>query len=177
MTMSIFTSCIIPVLTAAILAVGLSKRIDVFGEFVKGAKENLSVCADLLPTLIALITAVGMLRASGAMDLLTGVFSPLLSRAGFPKECLPLALVRPVSGSGALAVYEDILQANHPDSYAGRVASVMLGSTETTFYTIAVYYGAAKIKNTRHTLAAALTGDLTGFIFSVLTVNLIFGLI
>ena len=106
---------------------------------------------------------------------MTGLLSGFFDKIGFPAECLPLALIRPVSGSGALAVYEALLEEQGPDSFAGRVASVMLGSTETTFYTLAVYYGAVKIKNTRHTLAASLAGDITGFIVSVLTVNILFG--
>ena len=114
-----------------------------------------------------------MFKASGAMELITNVSAQIFDSIGFPSQCLPLALIRPVSGSGALAVYESIISDSGPDSFAGKVASVMLGSTETTFYTLAVYYGAAGIKKTRHTLAASLTGDLTGFIFSVLTVNLL----
>lgn len=164
---------LIPAVTVTVILWGLKSRTELFTEFTAGAKENLIVCAELLPTLIALITAVGMFRASGASELITGLCSGFFDKLGFPAECLPLALIRPVSGSGALAVYESILAENGPDSFAGRAASVMLGSTETTFYTIAVYYGAVKIKNTRHTLPAALAGDLTGFIISVLAVNLL----
>lgn len=165
----------IPVIILIIISHGLYKKVDVFSEFACGAKENLATCAGLLPTLIALITAVGMFRASGAEEMIISLVSGFFDRTGFPAECLPLALIRPVSGSGALAVYESLLEKNGPDSFAGRVASVMLGSTETTFYTLAVYYGAVKIKNTRHTLAASLAGDMTGFIVSVLTVNIFFG--
>lgn len=165
----------IPVIILIIISHGLYKKVDVFSEFACGAKENLATCAGLLPTLIALITAVGMFRASGAEEMIISLVSGFFDRIGFPAECLPLALIRPVSGSGALAVYESLLEKNGPDSFAGRVASVMLGSTETTFYTLAVYYGAVKIKNTRHTLAASLAGDMTGFIVSVLTVNIFFG--
>ena len=161
------TSLVIPICAAIVILWGIYKRTDIFGEFVKGAADNLKTCAELLPTLIALITA------SGAMELITNVSAQIFDSIGFPSQCLPLALIRPVSGSGALAVYESIISDSGPDSFAGKVASVMLGSTETTFYTLAVYYGAAGIKKTRHTLAASLTGDLTGFIFSVLTVNLL----
>lgn len=168
-------SAVIPVIIVIIIVYGLYKRVDVFAEFAEGARENMKTCARLLPTLIALITAVGMFRASGAQELITSLVSGFFDRTGFPEECLPLALIRPVSGSGALAVYEALLEENGPDSFAGRVGSVMLGSTETTFYTLAVYYGAVKIKNTRHTLAASLAGDMTGFIVSVLTVNIFFG--
>lgn len=170
-----FTDWIIPCVTAIVMIWGLKNKTDIFGDFVEGAKENLRVCADILPTLVALITAVGMLRASGAMDLMTELCSGFFDRLGFPVQCLPLALIRPVSGSGALAVFEAILSENGPDSFAGKAASVMLGSTETTFYTIAVYYGAVRVKNIRHTLPAALLGDLTGFIVSVLAVNLLLG--
>lgn len=163
---------IIPAVTAIIILWGLKSKTDIFGEFAAGAAENLKVCAELLPVLIALITAVGMLRASGAIELLTSLLGDAFERTGFPAECLPLALIRPFSGSGALAVFEDIIAQWGPDSRPGKIASVMLGSTETTFYTIAVYFGAVKIKRTRHTLPAALIGDLTGFIISVLTVNL-----
>ena len=165
------TSLVIPICAAIVILWGIYKRTDIFGEFVKGAADNLKTCAELLPTLIALITAVGMFKASGAMELITNVSAQIFDSIGFPSQCL--ALIRPVSGSGALAVYESIISDSGPDSFAGKVASVMLGSTETTFYTLAVYYGAAGIKKTRHTLAASLTGDLTGFIFSVLTVNLL----
>lgn len=167
------TSLVIPISAAIVIIWGICRKTDIFGEFVKGAADNLKTCAELLPTLIALITAVGMFRASGAAELITGASAQLFDRIGFPSECLPLALIRPVSGSGALAVYENIISEKGPDSFAGKVASVMLGSTETTFYTLAVYYGAAGIKKTRHTLAASLAGDMAGFVFSVLTVNLL----
>ena len=169
------TDYIIPVFIGLIIIYGCIKKVDVFDEFLSGARENLQTGVDILPSLIAMITAIGMFKASGAMELLAKAMSPVTEFLGFPSECLPLAIMRPVSGSGALAVFETILNEVHPDSFAGRVASVILGSTETTFYTIAVYYGAANIKNTRHTLVSALSADFTGFIVSVLTVRLIFG--
>lgn len=169
------TDYIIPVFIGLIIIYGCIKKVDIFDEFLSGARENLKTGVDILPSLIAMITAIGMFKASGAMELLAEVMSPVTEFLGFPSECLPLAIMRPISGSGALAVFETILSEVHPDSFAGRVASVILGSTETTFYTIAVYYGAANIKNTRHTLVSALSADFTGFIVSVLTVRLIFG--
>ncbi|MCI5905429.1 MAG: spore maturation protein [Oscillospiraceae bacterium] len=169
------TDYIIPLFIGLIIIYGCIKKVDIFDEFLSGARENLKTGVDILPSLIAMITAIGMFKASGAMELLAKAMSPVTEFLGFPSECLPLAIMRPVSGSGALAVFETILSEVHPDSFAGRVASVILGSTETTFYTIAVYYGAANIKNTRHTLASALSADFTGFIISVLTVRLIFG--
>ena len=121
------------------------------------------------------MTAVGMFRASGAMEALSGLCAPVLELLGVPPETAPLMLVRPISGSGALAVAGDLIAANGPDSYVGRVAAVMLGSTETTFYTIAVYFGAAGIRKTRHTIPAALTADCVGFAASALAVRLFLG--
>ena len=164
---------VIPVFIALIMIVGLIKKVDVFGEFTDGAKENLRSAFEVLPALIALMTAIGMFKASGGLDIISAAISPITELLGFPRECIPLAIIRPVSGSGALAVFESILNDISPDSFPGRVASVMIGSTETTFYTVAVYYGITKVKKTRHTIASSLTADLTGFIFSALTVRLL----
>ena len=169
-----FTSYIIPLIIAGILIYGLIKGVDVFNEFIEGAKDNLKIGVQILPALIALMTCVGMFKASGAMNIFTNFIKPLTDVLGFPSECVPLAMIRPISGSGALAVYENILTYNHPDSFVGRVASVMLGSTETTFYTIAVYYSVTNIKKTRHTLVCALSADFTSFVISALVVNLFF---
>lgn len=166
---------IIPFFIALIMIIGLIKHVDVFGEFTDGAKENLKAAFDVLPALIALMTAIGMFKASGALEVISEAVSPVTGFLGFPKECIPLAIIRPVSGSGALAVFESILNDVSPDSFAGRVASVIIGSTETTFYTIAVYYGITNVKKTRHAVASSLIADLTGFIISALTVRLILG--
>lgn len=164
---------VIPAFIALIMIIGLAKRVDVFGEFTDGAKENLKSAFEILPALIALMTAIGMFKASGGLELISTAIAPITDFLGFPRECIPLALIRPVSGSGALAVFESILTEVSPDSFAGRVASVVIGSTETTFYTIAVYYGITKVKKTKHAIASSLTADLTGFILSALTVRLI----
>ena len=164
---------VIPVFIALIMVIGLAKRVDVFSEFTDGAKENLKSAFDVLPALIALMTAIGMFKASGGLEIISSAIAPITDFLGFPKECIPLALIRPVSGSGALAVFESILTEVSPDSFAGRVASVVIGSTETTFYTIAVYYGITNVKKTKHAIASSLTADLTGFILSALTVRLI----
>ena len=164
---------VIPVFIALIMIIGLAKRVDVFSEFTDGAKENLKTAFDVLPALIALMTAIGMFKASGGLEIISSAIAPLTEFLGFPRECIPLALIRPVSGSGALAVFESILTEVSPDSFAGRVASVVIGSTETTFYTIAVYYGITKVKKTKHAIASSLAADLTGFILSALTVRLI----
>ncbi len=166
---------VIPFFIAIIIVSGLIKRVDVFDEFIRGAKENLGAAFEILPALIALMTAIGMFKASGALEVISEAISPITAFLGFPEECIPLAIIRPVSGSGALAVFESILNDVSPDSLAGRVASVIIGSTETTFYTIAVYYGITNVKKTRHAVASSLTADLTGFIMSALTVRLFLG--
>lgn len=166
---------VIPFFIALIMIIGLAKKVDVFSEFTEGAKENLKASVSVLPSLIALMTAIGMFKASGAMELISTAISPLTSFLGFPEECIPLAIIRPISGSGALAVFENILTDVSPDSFAGRVASVIIGSTETTFYTIAVYYGITKVKKTRQALSASLAADFTGFVLSALTVRIILG--
>ena len=163
---------VIPVFIALIILTGIVKRIDVFGEFTEGARENLKAAFDILPALIALMTAIGMFKASGGLDVISRLISPITDFLGFPSECIPLAIIRPVSGSGALAVFESILSDVSPNSFAGRVASVIIGSTETTFYTAAVYYGITNVKKTRHAIASSLIADFTGFILSALTVRL-----
>ena len=168
-------SLVIPLLLAAVAVYGAARRVDVYGALTRGAGEGLSVLARIVPALVGLMTAVAMFRASGALEWLTGLCAPALELLGIPPETAPLMLVRPISGSGALAVAGDLIAAQGPDSYAGRVAAVMLGSTETTFYTIAVYFGAAGIRRTRHTIPAALTADCVGFAASALAVRLFFG--
>ena len=169
------SSLVIPVLLAAVAVYGMGKRVDVYSALTHGAEEGLTVLLRIIPALVGLLTAVSMFRASGAMEWLSHLCAPVLNRAGIPPELMPLMLIRPVSGSGALAVASDVITAHGPDSYAGRVAAVMLGSTETTFYTIAVYFGSAGIHRTRHAVPAALTADLTGFLASALAVRLLFG--
>ena len=166
---------IVPLLLAGTAVCALARRVDVYAALTAGAGEGLRVMARICPALIGLLTAVGMFRASGAMDALAGVLAPLLRLLGIPPETAALLLVRPVSGSGALAVGSELMAAYGADSYIGRVAAVMLGCTETTFYTIAVYFGAAGIRRTRYTVPAALTADLTGFIAAALSVRLFFG--
>lgn len=168
------TDLIIPVFMAIIIIIGLIKKVDVFSEFVSGAWENIKVGVQILPALIGLMLCIGMFNASGALTIISDFVKPFTEVLGFPSECVPLALIRPISGSGAITIFENILSANSPDDFVGRVASVMLGSTETTFYTIAVYYGVTKIKKTRQTLLASLSADFTGFVMSALVVRLLF---
>ena len=170
-----FSSFVIPVLLAAVAVYGLGKRVDVYAALTRGAEEGLGTMLRIVPALVGLLTAVSMFRASGAMEWLSSLCAPALELLGIPPETAPLMLVRPVSGSGALAVATDLITRYGPDSYISRVAAVMLGSTETTFYTIAVYFGSAGIHRTRHTVPAALTADLVGFAASALAVRLFFG--
>jgi spore maturation protein B len=159
---------------SAIILYGLIKKVDIFECFLEGAKEGLGTSVSILPALVALMTCVGMFKASGVLDILTYALSPVAELLRMPKEIIPLAILRPISGSGAMVIFNNILAEFGPDSYIGRVASVLEGSSETTFYTIAVYYGAIKLTKTRHTLAASLTADLTGFVMSALMVTLFF---
>ena len=160
---------IIPLLLAGAAACGTGRRVNVYAALTRGAEDGLTVLLHVIPALVGLLTAVSMFRASGAMDALARLCAPVLNLLGIPAETVPLMLVRPVSGSGALAVASDLMAAHGPDSYIGRVA------TETTFYTIAVYSGSAGIARTRHTVPAALAADLTGFLTAALTVRLLFG--
>ena len=169
------SSLVVPVLLAAVAAVGLGKRVDVYSALTHGAEEGLTVLLRVIPALVGLLTAVSMFRASGAMEWLSVLCAPVLERLGIPPEVTPLMLVRPVSGSGALAVGIDLMTTYGPDSYIGRVAAVMLGSTETTFYTIAVYFGSAGIRKTRYAIPAALAADLAGFMAAAFAVRLYYG--
>ena len=134
-----------------------------------GAQEGLKLLVSLVPTLVLLLTAVGMLRASGAIDYISAFLSPVFAFVGIPPETALLVLIRPISGSAALAIGADLMAAYGVSSYIGKTVAIMLGSTETTFYTIGVYFGAAGIKKTKYTLPAALIADLTGFIMASCT--------
>ena len=170
------SSLVIPVLLAGVALYGMGKRVDVYGALTHGAEEGLTVLLKVLPALVGLLTAVAMFRASGALEWLTGLCAPALEFLGIPPETTPLMLVRPVSGSGALAAATELIEQYGPDSYIGRTAAVMVGSTETTFYVIAVYFGAAGIKRTRWAVPAALCADITGFAVSALAVRLLWGM-
>ena len=173
--MADFGSYAVPIVMACIILFGFLRSVPVFDTFVAGAKEGLASTVSILPTLVGLIMAVAMLNASGALDLLSNFLAPAARVLGLPQAVMPLVLIKPISGSGSTAILTQIYKDCGPDSFAGRVASVMAGSTETTFYAVAVYYGAVGIKKTRHTIPAAIVGDLTACIFSALTVHLFFG--
>ncbi len=170
-----FTDWIIPLVTAAIIIVALFKKVDIFGCFCEGAAEGLQTCKDILPALVLLMVCIAMLRSSGVIDGLTALLTPLCEIVCFPAECIPMVLLRPFSGSGAIAIYNEIATQNGANSLAERVAAVLIGSSETTFYTIAVYFSAVKIKKTRHAVPAALTADLTAWLVCGMVVMLMFG--
>lgn len=157
-----------PIFIAVFVVAGLVKRVGVYDCFTEGAKDGVHSMLGIIAPLVGLMVAINMFRASGALEIIASAAAPLLSVIGMPADVLPLAMLRPISGSASLAVVTDIFRTCGPDSAAGKIASVMMGSTETTFYTIAVYFGAVGIKNTRHTLAAALSADITGIVFSAL---------
>lgn len=164
----------IPATVFIIIVFGLVRHVPLFDTFLAGAKEGLSSVVAILPSLVGLMMAVSMLSASGALDMLSSFLAPAARLLGLPSEVMPLALIKPISGSGATAILTQIFQNNGTESFAGRVASVMSGSTETTFYAIAVYFGAVGIRKTRHAIPAALTAELTACVVSALAVRLFF---
>lgn len=164
-----------PIFIASVVVVGLIRKVPLFDAFVEGAKKGFQILLNIAPTIVGLIVAVDMLKASGAIDMLCDFISPVADTLGFPKEIVPMVLLRPVSGGGSTALLTGIYKDCGPDSFAGQVASVLAGSTETTFYATAVYYGSVKVKKIRHTLVAALSADFTAAVMAVLTVRLILG--
>lgn len=162
----------LPVLIGIIVVFGFLRDVDVFDVFLTGAKEGIRSTFHIMPTLIGLILAVTMLRASGLLELLCGALTPLTQALGISPELVPLALLRPVSGSGSSAYTLSLLQQFGPDSETGKIASVLSSSTETTFYAIAVYFGACGCKKLYYTVPAALMGDCMAVVFSILSVKL-----
>ncbi|MGN0503403.1 MAG: spore maturation protein [Ruminococcus sp.] len=167
---------VMPAFACIIVVFGLIKRVPVFDIFLKGAKEGIQILYNIAPTIIGLVFAVDLLRSSGAIDAICNFIEPIADYLGFPKEIVPMVLLRPVSGSGSTALLTSLYEQCGPDSFAGRVASVLAGSSETTFYAIAMYFGCIKVKKIRHTLFAAIIADITAAVMSVLTVRLYFGI-
>lgn len=160
---------LIPLLMLTLSLAALHKKQDVYGALLEGGMDGLRLLMSIVPALVMLLTAVSMLRASGAVELLTKWLRPAAETVGLPAQILPLALIRPISGSAALAVGAELMTTYGADSLIGRTAAILLGSTETTFYTISVYFGAAGIRRTRYAVPAALAADLTGFFVAALT--------
>lgn len=164
----------IPVVILVIISEALKEKKSVFDIFLKGAFDGAEISLKIFPTLIGLFVAIGMLRSSGVLDFIIKLITPFLTLVNFPSEVVPLALLRPISGSASMAVATDIIKNNGVDSFIGILASVIMGSTETTLYTIAVYTSAVKIKKTRGILFVALTADVTGIIVSLIICKLLF---
>ncbi|NLL38562.1 MAG: spore maturation protein [Clostridiales bacterium] len=165
---------VIPLIIAGTAIVALSRKTDVYSSLISGISDGGKVVIGIFPALIALLSAYYMLRASGALDAFTSAMTPVFNFFGIPPEIAGLVLLRPLSGSGALAVGSELINRHGPDSLIGRTAAIMLGSTETTFYAIAVYFGAAKIKRTRYAVPAALTADFICVVTAALTTKLLF---
>jgi spore maturation protein B len=165
----------IPVLLAAIPLYGAIRGVKVYESFVEGAKGGFQMAIRIIPYLVAIIVAVGMLRGAGAIDMLSQWMGPLLQRVGFPVEILPLAIMRPLSGSGSMGIVTELIKTHGPDSFLGRVAATAYGSTETTFYVLAVYFGAVGIKKARHAVISGLTADVVSLVAAILFCRLMFG--
>ena len=166
-----FSNLAMPMVIFFIVLYGVSEKVKVFDNFLEGAKEGIKTTFSILPTLIGLFLAIGVLRSSGVLDFIIKLSSPILEIFNFPNELMPLAILRPISGSASIAVATDIMKQAGVDSLIGNIASTIMGSTETTLYTIAIYTSCIKIKKTRFILLAALTADITGIIVSNLIWN------
>lgn len=164
----------IPFILLAIPSYALFKKIKVYEAFTEGAKEGFDTAVRIIPFLVAMLVSIGVFRASGVLDLLIKVISPVTEIIGMPAETLPMALIRPLSGGGATGVMSELINTHGPDSLIGRMVSVMMGSTETTFYVLAVYFGAVSISKTRHALAAGLIADVVGILAAVIITNIMF---
>ncbi|GAB6086083.1 spore maturation protein [Alkaliphilus crotonatoxidans] len=165
----------IPFMMSCILIHGLIKGVKLYDAFVEGAAEGFKTVVRIMPNLIAIFLAIGLLRKSGAMELLVAIMTPLVKPLGIPGEVLPLALMRPFSGSGSLGILKDLIESYGADSFIGRVAATMMGSAETIFFTMAVYFGAIGISKSRHTVMAALISHFAAVIASVVLVQIFFG--
>lgn len=166
---------LIPFLIAAILLYGTYKKVPTYEAFVEGGKEGLKIAVTLVPFLVGMLVAISVFRASGAMDLLVHFLSPMLAIFGIPADIIPLALMRPISGTGALAITTDLIKTHGPDSLIGRLASTMQGSTDTTFYILTVYFGAVGIKKMGDALKVGLLADFVGITASIIIVTIVFG--
>ncbi len=165
----------IPALVLFIVIYGMIKKVKIYEAFVEGAKEGFNVGVRIIPYLVAMLVAIGIFRAGGGMEILASILSPVTRLIGMPPEALPMAIIRPLSGSGALGVMSEIIKTHGPDSLIGRMVSVMMGSSETTFYVLAVYFGSVSITKTRQAVPAGIIADIVAVLVSVWLVNLIFG--
>lgn len=164
----------IPFIVLAIPLYGMFKKVKVYEAFTEGAKEGFHTAVNIIPFLVGILVAIGAFRASGGMDILTNLLSPITEAFGMPGEVVPMALMKPLSGGGASGLMNDLFTTYGPDSLIGRMASIMAGSTETTFYVLAVYFGAIGIKKTRHAVPAGLIADVVGIVTAVFVTNVMF---
>ena len=165
----------IPALVLIIVGYGAIKKVKIYSAFVEGAKEGFDVAVRIIPFLVGMLVAIGIFRASGAMDFLFMILSPITNLIGMPSEALPMALIRPLSGSGALGVMSETFKAHGADSLLGRMVSVMMGSGESTFYVLAVYFGSVSVTRTRQAVPAGIVADVVAIFMSVWLVNMIWG--
>lgn len=172
--MKYLTESIIVLIILFIITYGILKKVKIYECFIEGVKEGIQVCLRIFPYLLAMLAAVGIFRESGALDGFIELFKPVVNLIGLPAEVIPLAFIKPLSGSGAVGIFTETLHKYGADSFIGRVASILMGSTETIFYTISVYYGAAQIKKIRHTLWAAIFADLTALIMAAFLARIFF---
>ncbi len=172
---AVLSTWALPLVLLLIPLVGYLRRVRIYEAFVEGAAEGFHTAVRIMPFLVAMLVAAGVFRASGALDDSVAVLRPLLALAGVPPELVPLAVMRPLSGTGALGLTTELLASDGPDSLIGRMASTILGSTDTTFYILTVYFGAAGIRNPRYAVIVGLVGDFTGFFMSIYICRLLFG--
>ncbi len=171
---SILSILAIPALVLFIVAYGAIKKVKIYESFVEGAKEGFNVGVRIIPYLVAMLVAIGIFRAGGAMEILSSILSPVTSLIGMPPEAVPMALIRPLSGSGALGVLAELTKTHGPDSLIGRMVAVMMGSSETTFYVLAVYFGSVGITKTRQAVPGGIVADVVALVASVWVVHLLF---
>ena len=173
--MGVISVVAIPALVFFIVVYGAIKKVKIYEAFVEGAKEGFNVGVRIIPYLVAMLVAIGIFRAGGAMEILATLIAPITKLIGMPAEALPMAIMRPLSGSGGLGVMSEVIKTHGADSLLGRMVSVMMGSGETTFYVLAVYFGSVSITKTRQAVPAGIVADIVGILMSVWLVNLIFG--
>lgn len=164
----------IPFIIVAIPVYGMFRKVKVYESFVEGAKGGFQMALRIIPYLVAILVAIGMLRGAGAIDMLARWLGPALKYVGFPVEILPLAIMRPLSGSGSLGLVTELINVHGPDSFIGRLAASAYGSTETTFYVLAVYFGAVGIKKTRHAVISGLAADIASLIAAIIICRMVF---
>ncbi len=173
-TMELISSWLLPALIAFVPVYGLARRVNVFDSFVSGAKESIPTMLSIFPNLLGMMVSIHVFRESGAMDLVIAALSPLLQWMNFPEEVVPLAMMRPISGSGSLALAAELIRDYGPDTFLGRLASTMQGSTDTTLYVLTVYFGAVSIRNSRYALKVGLLADAVGLLSAWLLVTVMF---